>query len=326
MIDGVRNAILLILKLTAIYAVWLSVLKMMEATGLDKKLSGALKPIIKRVFKGESDKSYQWISVNLASNMLGMGGASTPAGIKAMNSMCIEEGKATDNMLMLLVINATSIQIIPATVIALRATAGSTDASSVFLPTLISTLSSTIIGGILCKLFSKKPDAKIQNKNARLSNSLIDLNGAADSNGILPNASAYIKRVLCNYRKKYAKTFDKTGNEKTTKARGRVNTLNTANINQEAAKKQKNTLKISNRKTLFDNRAAAVLGKVRAAQSPSVGNKKFATQNPNVGNKVCTAQNSSVENKGVSAQNQSVESKGYTAQKSRIENAVKKKV
>lgn len=165
MIEGVRNAILLILKLTAIYAVWLSVLKMMEASKLDQKLSRGLKPLIRKLFKNESDEAYNWISINLATNMLGMGGASTPAGIKAMNAMCPEEGKATDNMLFLLVINATSIQLIPATVIALRATAGSSDASSIFWPTIIATFCSTMIGGILCKLFAAK-DGKKQTKAA----------------------------------------------------------------------------------------------------------------------------------------------------------------
>lgn len=160
MIEGVRNAILLTLKLTAIYAVWLSVLKMMEATGLDKKLSRGLRPVIKRLFKGESEESYNYISVNLASNMLGMGGATTPAGINAMASMCKEEGKASDNMLLLLVINATSIQIFPATVIALRAAANSSNAASVFLPTLIATTVATLIGVILCKLFSHKSSSE----------------------------------------------------------------------------------------------------------------------------------------------------------------------
>lgn len=159
MISGVTNAIVLILKLTAIYAVWLSVLKMMESTGLDRKLSRALRPVIKRIFKGESEKSYDYISVNLASNMLGMGGATTPAAINAMASMCREEGKATDNMLMLLVINATSIQIVPATVIALRAAAGSSNAASIFLPTLISTSCATAIGMILAKVFSSALNA-----------------------------------------------------------------------------------------------------------------------------------------------------------------------
>lgn len=160
MIEGVRNAILLTLKLTAIYAVWLSVLKMMEATGLDKKLSRGLRPVIKRLFKGESEESYNYISVNLASNMLGMGGATTPAGINAMASMCKEEDKASDNMLLLLVINATSIQIFPATVIALRAAANSSNAASVFLPTLIATTVATLIGVILCKLFSHKSSSE----------------------------------------------------------------------------------------------------------------------------------------------------------------------
>lgn len=151
MISGVSGAIVLILKLTAVYAVWLSVLKMAEATGLDRKLSRALRPVIRRLFKGESEKSYDYISVNLASNMLGMGGATTPAAINAMASMCREEGKATDNMLMLLVINATSIQIVPATVIALRAAAGSANAASVFLPTLIATSCATAAGMILAR-------------------------------------------------------------------------------------------------------------------------------------------------------------------------------
>ena len=164
MISGVTNAIVLILKLTAIYAVWLSVLRMMEATGLDRKLSRALRPVIRRLFKGESEKSYDYISVNLASNMLGMGGATTPAAINAMASMCREEGKATDNMLMLLVINATSIQIVPATVIALRAAAGSSNAASIFFPTLIATSCATAIGMILTRLCAAADEARKKRK------------------------------------------------------------------------------------------------------------------------------------------------------------------
>ena len=142
--------------LTAIYAVWLSVLKMMEATGLDKKLSRGLRPIIRRLFKGEKDETYDHIAVNLSADMLGMGGVATAAGIKAMASMCPADGRATDNMLLLLVLNATSVQIIPATVIALRAAGGSSNAASVLLPTLISTTVATVTGGLLCKVFAAK--------------------------------------------------------------------------------------------------------------------------------------------------------------------------
>lgn len=156
MISGVANAITLCLKLTAIYAVWLSVLKMMEATGLDKKLSRGLRPVIRRLFKGEKDETYDHIAVNLSADMLGMGGVATAAGIKAMASMCPADGRATDNMLLLLVLNATSVQIIPATVIALRAAGGSSNAASVLLPTLISTTVATVTGGLLCKVFAAK--------------------------------------------------------------------------------------------------------------------------------------------------------------------------
>ena len=154
MIEGVSGAINLVVKLIAIYSIWLSVLKMAEQTQLDKKLSRLLKPVVKKLFKGENDDAYKWISINLASNMLGMGGASTPAGIKAMENM--QKGdKATNNMDLLVVINATSIQLIPATIIALRASWNSANPSSIILPTLISSTIATVVGVILCKVFSK---------------------------------------------------------------------------------------------------------------------------------------------------------------------------
>ena len=87
--------------------------------------------------------------------MLGMGGAATPAGIKAMKEMDDLSGKATDNMKLLLVLSATSLQIIPATVIALRGDGGSTNPSNILLPTLIATSVSTLCGVILCKTFAK---------------------------------------------------------------------------------------------------------------------------------------------------------------------------
>lgn len=163
MIDGVGQAITLIVKLIAIYAVWLSVLDMMTKTKLDKKLSKLLKPIARKIFKNESEEAYDWICINLSANMLSMGGVATPAGIKAMRAM--EDGsiRATDNMIMLLVINATSIQLIPATVVAMRASHGSQSASDIIIPTLVSSGIATLCGMIICKVLSLK---KSTNKNA----------------------------------------------------------------------------------------------------------------------------------------------------------------
>jgi len=186
MLQGVMNAITLAVKLAAIYAVWLSVLKMMQASELDKKLSKLLRPLIKRLFKKESDETYGWISINLAANMLGMGGVATPAGINAMRSMSVEgQTVASPNMILLLIINATSIQLIPATVIAMRATAGSADASSIFLPTLISTAVSTLSGIILCKVFALSDSKKDKEYYV---------------NGGLNNRKSHIKCLSCKIK------------------------------------------------------------------------------------------------------------------------------
>ena len=187
MIDGVTHAIELSIKLCAIYAVWLSVLKMVEATSLDKKLSKLLRPIVRKIFKNESDEAYDYISINLAANMFGMGGVATPAGIKAMSAMEDGSAKATDNMIMLLVINATSIQLIPATVIALRASANSQSPSDIIVPTLISSGIATLCGTIMCKVLSLKKSNSDKN------------NGPC----VLFSATGKIKPSFCDLKTKF---------------------------------------------------------------------------------------------------------------------------
>ena len=179
MVDGAEGAIVLSVKLLAIYSVWLSVLKIMEKTRLDAGLSKLLRPFIRRLFKGESDEAYKWLSINLASNMLGMGGASTPAGIEAMRHM-EKDGKVTGNMSLLVVISATSIQLIPATVIALRASAGSDNPSSIILPTLISSTIATVVGVILTKLFAYKKTDRTKVYTATQSTNSNDTNTLAN--------------------------------------------------------------------------------------------------------------------------------------------------
>lgn len=186
MIDGVTHAIELSVKLCAIYAVWLSVLKMVEATSLDKKLSKLLRPIVRKIFKNESDDAYDYISINLAANMFGMGGVATPAGIKAMSAMSDGSDRASDNMIMLLVINATSIQLIPATVIAMRTAANSQSPSDVILPTLISSGIATLVGALMCKALSLK------NGNTK----------ANDATSTLFVQNKKIKPLFCNFNNK----------------------------------------------------------------------------------------------------------------------------
>lgn len=148
MSDGAMQGITFSIKLLAIYTVWLSLMKIWEKLKLDTLLSKKMQPLLTKIFPNEQAECYDNLSVNLSANILGMGGAATPAGIKATELM-----KNNKNRIMLLVINSTSIQLIPTTIISMRSSYSAT--SDIILPTLISTVISTIIGVILVKIFVK---------------------------------------------------------------------------------------------------------------------------------------------------------------------------
>lgn len=150
MIDGVSSAIAMSVGLVAVYAVWLSVLNVMEKVGLNRAIGKALKPLTKRLFPSENDETRETISLNMSANLLGMGGAATPLGIKAINGMAKDSEKTNDSIALFVVINCTSIQLIPTTIIGLRAASGSVNASDIILPSLIATTVSTLVGVGLC--------------------------------------------------------------------------------------------------------------------------------------------------------------------------------
>jgi spore maturation protein A len=160
MLTASRDVIELAISLVAIYSVWLGILQIMQDSGLNAKLSKVLKPATGKLFGKLDDKTNEYICLNISANMLGMGGAATPMGIKAMQSMDDGSGVATPAMIMFFVLNATSLQLLPTTVIALRTSSGSLDPTSILLPSLIATIVSSLVGFILVKicqkLFSKK--------------------------------------------------------------------------------------------------------------------------------------------------------------------------
>ena len=154
------NAVSLSIKLIGVYAIWLGIIKLVELTGLNHKIANLLSPVIDWLF-GKTDKQTKnYIALNMSANMLGMGNACTPMGIKAMQGLDRQNNSKTAStaMIMLIVINATSIQLLPTTIIGLRATYGSTSSSDIIIPTLIATAVSTILGVILVKLCAKIKD------------------------------------------------------------------------------------------------------------------------------------------------------------------------
>ena len=150
MLSGAEKAATLSLSLLAIYCVWLGFFKVLEKSGLSYKLSSAVFPLAKKLFRSDDKEAVYLASCNLSANLLGLPGAPTPLGIKAVEKFCAAKNKYASDMLF--VLNATSLQLLPTTVIALRLAAGSSSAADILPPTLIATLFSTLVGVALTVL------------------------------------------------------------------------------------------------------------------------------------------------------------------------------
>ena len=155
LLGGGNKAIELSLKLWGIYTLWLGILKIVEDTGLDKKLSKLFEPLIRLLFGKVDDYTKNQIAVNITSNLRGMGNASTPSGMNAIKGLDRGGVYATSSMIMVIILNSSSLQLIPTTVVSLRAMAGSLSASDIIIPTFIATFVTTVVGILLVKLFSK---------------------------------------------------------------------------------------------------------------------------------------------------------------------------
>ncbi len=155
MLSGGDKALSLTLKMVVIYAVWLGVFKLLELSGIADKFAKLLKPVNNKLFGKLPDTANNFMSLNISANVLGMSGATTPMGIKSIAEL--EKYPNTEYAIaMFFVINATSVQLIPSSVLALRTSLGSSSPSNIILPTILATLLSTIIGIILVKAFIKK--------------------------------------------------------------------------------------------------------------------------------------------------------------------------
>lgn len=145
----------LTLNLLAINSIWMGIMAIVEKTGLNEKICKIFRPLIRRLYKDTSEETDRYLAMNMSANLLGLGSAATPMGIMAMKSMDDGSGKATDNMLMLVILNATGLQLIPTTLISLRAQAGSANPADIILPALVSSVINILIGVTLVKLLNK---------------------------------------------------------------------------------------------------------------------------------------------------------------------------
>lgn len=159
MIEGSHDALALALNLVALYAFWLGLFGIIERVGIADKLATLLSGVVNFLFPGANDESKKFITMNMSANMLGLGNASTPMAISAIKSMDSGSDKASINMIMLVVISCTSLQLLPSTVIGLRASNGSTAPADFLLACFVATVISTLVGIVLVKIYAKLKSA-----------------------------------------------------------------------------------------------------------------------------------------------------------------------
>ncbi len=147
MLAGGEKAASVCLALLASYCVWLGFFQVLEKCGLSRRLARALYPAARRLFRSEDRQALALACQNIAANLLGLPGAPTPLGVAATQKfLAAQNGYAAE---MLFVLNATGLQILPTTVLALRAAAGSASPADILLPTFLATLLSTLLGAAL---------------------------------------------------------------------------------------------------------------------------------------------------------------------------------
>jgi len=159
-VNSADNTVKLIVSLVGIMCFWCGVMKVAEKSGLTEKLAKLMRPVLKLLFKeaAKDEKALGAIVMNLTANMMGLSNAATPFGIKAMEEMDRlnpKPGRASNDMALFLVMNAACIQLVPSTVISIRAACNSSNPGIVILPAIISTFTAAIVGILCCKILQK---------------------------------------------------------------------------------------------------------------------------------------------------------------------------
>lgn len=160
-IDSAQTAVTISIGLVGVMALWLGIMKIADKSGLTDIIAKLLKPIIIRLFP-DVPKDHPAISaiiMNISANMLGLGNAATPFGIKAMEYLqeLNKKDSASNAMGRFLVINTASIQLIPAVMVGIRASLGSRNPADFVIVSILSTSTAIVVGLILNKYLEKMP-------------------------------------------------------------------------------------------------------------------------------------------------------------------------
>ena len=160
-LDGAKDAVSLCITMLGVMAFWCGLMEIAEKSGLIDKCKCGVAPLISWLFPNvpRQSRAFSYITTNMISNFLGLGWAATPAGIRAMQELSELNGHnsvASCDMCTFLVINISSIQLIPVNIIAYRSQYGSANPPSILFPSIIATTCSTFVAVIFCRFMMKR--------------------------------------------------------------------------------------------------------------------------------------------------------------------------
>ena len=158
--ESSKSAVNLTITFFGTIVLWCGIMQIAKDSSLSEKLSKLLCPLIHFLFPKvkKNSNAYNEISLNIIANILGLGNAATPLGIKAMQSLQDEnphKDTLSNSMAMLVLLNTASLQLIPTTVIALRTSLNSENPTGIILPVWLSTICAAISGIVAVKFFIK---------------------------------------------------------------------------------------------------------------------------------------------------------------------------
>lgn len=158
--ESTASAVSLSITFLGTICLWTGIMKIAQKTTFVTRLTTFLKPLINFLFPEmkNNEKAKEEISMNMIANILGLGNAATPLGLKAMKTMQKENNKKdviSNSMAMFIVINTASLQLIPTTVIAIRSSLGSSDPTKIIFPVWGATIAAAVAGVTATKLFIK---------------------------------------------------------------------------------------------------------------------------------------------------------------------------
>ena len=169
--SSTQETVTLCLTLLGTMSLWSGIMKIAEKTKIIKKLTRILNPLINFLFPElkTQEKIRNEIAMNMVANILGLGNAATPLGIKAMKSMQeinTDKKVLSNSMVTLIVLNTASIQLIPTTIIAIRMSLGSENPTNIIFPVWIATLCAAVAGITATKILIAKSE-KIKKTNKK---------------------------------------------------------------------------------------------------------------------------------------------------------------